>query len=389
MKIKIYSPHRRPGIGDYTNALYRELINLNIDAGIIPNNNPLTLNPFYFIKAALNSKCNILHVQFNTDLFGKLWKINGLYIYLYYLLAKLAGPAIITTVHDVPDISEYRLLSRIYLKFLHLPVFMLSRYIIVHTQEAKQLLSEYGLSRSKIRIIPIGIDTNVSIINPADCKKRLGLNGKTVLFMWGFIRASKRYEDIINILPSLDEDIVFLIAGPVRPWCQKYVSYLKELTNKLCLEKRIIFDTRMVPNEEIPVYFGASDIILFPYADITQSAALSQAFAYLKPVLASNIPSFNAIKKKWNCIEIYQLRNKSELISKIKLLLTNKPSRKSLIRNTKRLLDATNWRQIAKQTCSIYNEACESLLASFSTYENKLICPVYRHNQPNKPADGP
>lgn len=354
MKIKIYSPHNRAGIGDYTDSLYEELLKLNPNIRIISNNNPLTPNPLYFIKAALQSKCAVLHVQFNMDLFGKFWRINGLYIYLYYLLAKLMGPTIITTIHDVPDITRYNLFSRWYILLFHLPVFILSKYMVVHTEDAKKRLTAYGLNQNKIRIIPIGINTRVLLQNMIICKKQLHLSGKKVLFMWGFVRQSKRYEEVIRSLPYLDKKIVLLIAGPVRSWCQEYLSYLKKLTKKLCLSERVIFDNKTIPEEIVHTYFGASDIAVFPYADITQSAALSQAVAYRRPILTSDIKPFMDIKNKWNCIETYSLGNQADLISKINLLLTKKKLQKRLIKNIKKISKEINWSRIAKQTYLLY-----------------------------------
>jgi len=354
MKIKIYSPHKRAGIGDYTDSLYEELLKLNPTIQIISNNNPLTPNPFYFIKAALQSKCDALHVQFNIDLFGKLWRINGLYIYLYYVLAKLMRPKIITTIHDIPDITAYGLFSRWYVRMLHLPVFMLSKYVIVHTEEAKKRLTKYGLSSNKIQIVPIGINTHVLLKDSSICKKQLNLSGKKVLFLWGFVRQSKQYEEVIRSLPYLDKKIVLLIAGPVRPGCKEYLIYLKTLVNKLYLNERVIFDNRTIPEEIVHVYFGASDIAVFPYNEITQSAALSQALSYRKLILTSDIPPFIDIKNKWNCIETYSLGNQTMLISKIKLLLKQKSLQQKLTSNINRILKETNWAQIAKKTYSVY-----------------------------------
>lgn len=356
MKIKIYSPFAKPGIGDYTDSLFEELSKIDKDIRIILNNNSLTSNPFYFIKAALKSDCDLLHVQFNTDLFGKIGKINGIYIHLYYLLSKLIASTIITTIHDVPDLGKYSWLNKICMKSLYFPAILFSRKIIVHTEEAKTRLLAYGINSKKIIIIPIGIDTNVKILNNRICKKKIKLVRNTVLFVWGFVRASKCYEDVINILPNLKENIVLLIAGPVRKEWQNYYHSLRTLAKKLGVEERVIFENRMIPETEVPFYFGAADLILFPYSEITQSAALSQAFAYLTPCLTSDISSFRQIKQQFNCIETYTFKDKKEFIFKINNILNNKNIQQALIRNTKKLLEKTNWTQIAKQTHQAYQK---------------------------------
>ena len=46
---------------------------------------------------------------------------------------------------------------------------------------------------------------------------------------------------------------------------------------------------RYVPNEEVSVYFSASDIVMVPYLSATQSGVIQIAYAFQKPVVATTV----------------------------------------------------------------------------------------------------
>ena len=46
---------------------------------------------------------------------------------------------------------------------------------------------------------------------------------------------------------------------------------------------------RYVPNEEVPKYFAASDLVMIPYLRATQSGIIQIAYAFHKPVVATSV----------------------------------------------------------------------------------------------------
>lgn len=50
-----------------------------------------------------------------------------------------------------------------------------------------------------------------------------------------------------------------------------------------------------IPNEEIPYYFYASDIVVLPYTSVTGSGLVQLAYGFNKPVIVSNIGALSQI----------------------------------------------------------------------------------------------
>ena len=44
-----------------------------------------------------------------------------------------------------------------------------------------------------------------------------------------------------------------------------------------------------MPNEEIPLYFAAADLVMIPYLSATQSGIVQIAYAFDKPVVATKV----------------------------------------------------------------------------------------------------
>ena len=56
--------------------------------------------------------------------------------------------------------------------------------------------------------------------------------------------------------------------------------------------KGVWVDQRFIPEAEVWKYFHVSDIAVFPYRSITQSAALLQAMSFGKPIIATDVGAF-------------------------------------------------------------------------------------------------
>ena len=61
--------------------------------------------------------------------------------------------------------------------------------------------------------------------------------------------------------------------------------------------KNIIWHNKYIPNNEVHQYFSASDMLLMPYRDITQSGVASLSLSYSCPVMISNVGTVHEIIK--------------------------------------------------------------------------------------------
>ncbi|MBN1645249.1 glycosyltransferase [Candidatus Woesearchaeota archaeon] len=366
MRIKCFTPSNfvTGGVAQCSHSIKLSLDKRGKKIRIEPNDQFDTSNPFYFIKKALrSSNCDVLLVQYNADLFGNLFGVNGVYAFIFYFLVKLANVKIATTIHDIPALNKYTKFQQKVLRLLFFPVLFYSDKITVHTNEARSLILEYGCKKDKLVKVEHGINVaGIKIQNKNVAKKKIRKKNKKIIFAWGFIRPSKGYEKVIAVMPKLSKEIVFIIAGPVYNRNKKnrasvdlkYCNYLKALTRRLKLNKRIFIEDRRLTDKEIELYMSAADISILPYKFITQSGVLSRSFAYKRIILASNVPPFPSIKKDYGSIETYKLNDEEDLINKIKLLLYNKRRIKNLNKKVEQIRKIRDWDNISIQLWDLF-----------------------------------
>jgi len=121
-----------------------------------------------------------------------------------------------------------------------------------------------------------------------DACQRLSLDpGRPVALFFGFVRPYKGLRYLLEAMPRvLDQvDLQLLIVGEF--WDDKQV-YL-DLVARLGIDQALTVVDRYVPNEELGLYFGASDVVVLPYVTVTQSAVVQLAYGFGRPVIATSV----------------------------------------------------------------------------------------------------
>jgi len=150
--------------------------------------------------------------------------------------------------------------------------------------EAASLVKDAG----KIHLVPNGVDTRR--FNPAlngnIIRKRFAIEDKQVIFT--LRHHSPRYGITYLLLAAkliLDErkDVTFIIGGD-----GPLLDYHKMLTRRLSISSYVFFTGR-IPQEELPLYYGASDVVVVPSLQEAWGLVATEAMACGKPVVASRV----------------------------------------------------------------------------------------------------
>jgi len=124
---------------------------------------------------------------------------------------------------------------------------------------------------------------------PPDDQARasLGLTGKRVLLFFGFVRAYKGLDVLLDAVAALDprEGYHLLVVGEFYEPRRKYEPRLETLAAR----GQLTLVDRYVPNEDLPRYFAAADLVVVPYLSATQSGVIQIAYAFGKPVVATTV----------------------------------------------------------------------------------------------------
>ena len=122
-----------------------------------------------------------------------------------------------------------------------------------------------------------------------EARRRLGLPAASpVLLFFGIVRPYKGLKYLIEALGMLDEangSPSLLVAGEI--WGDKE-AYREQVT-RLGLSGRVRLEDRYVPDEEAAVMFSAADLLVAPYVEGTQSAAVGMALGFGLPMVVTEV----------------------------------------------------------------------------------------------------
>ena len=317
----------------------------------------------------------IVHVQFSLGVFPALKVCKRIELvdfgaYLFYHGLKLRGIKPVSTIHEVPDTSVLNgKIGGFYMKRLLNLVFNYSKRLIVLTEKAKaDLITAYGVDAEKIFVIPLGCLENPVTPDKAECKRRLGLEDKTVLLASGFVSWNHGLDLAISILPKLPANVHLVIAGGNRTNdTLKYYQNLKGTINSFGCAGRVCF----VEDYPLPSHvWGAADVAVLPHRVAKECLTLRFHVSYGTPIVASDIECFKSINDMYGCLELFSSGNSFDLYCKLERVLQDSGYRESLGVMGERLRFENRWSVIAGRHFGVYQAdvgASNSVTANLRT----------------------
>ena len=159
-----------------------------------------------------------------------------------------------------------------------------------------ELVSEFNISKSKVSVVPFGINNTVpdTKLSSSEAKCRLGLNsGDKAMLFFGNIAPYKGLEHLIAAFTELskaDSGYRLIIVG--KPKGQKsYWNQIRQALVGCAARDRIIEKIEYVPDEETELYFKAADVLILPYTHIFQSGVLFLGYSFGLPAIAADVGS--------------------------------------------------------------------------------------------------
>jgi len=335
-KIAIVSPYPPPGkkhtygsgVVPYTKNLVDALQKLssNIEIHIVAdqiNGVPRTYyedknviihraydkNPLYIFQIfneLRKIRPDIVHIQHEYFLYGGIF--SAVLFPVLPLLAKLVSNKVILTIHGVLPLTlledkEFKRENGIFGPTLILKLGLLlvtrlmslfSDKIIVHESFLKENLTrDYKVNSNKIVIIPHGVE-DVIPLPQEEAKRYLKLENTIILLYFGYITGRKGIDILIDVFENLAKILpnsVLIIAGGLHPrltskiWYRDFIKKILKRIIELNIrlgKNRVIF-SGYLPEEFVPIYFSAADIIVLPYrARIAASGPEALAIAFEK-----------------------------------------------------------------------------------------------------------
>ncbi|MDQ8203606.1 glycosyltransferase family 4 protein [Pelagicoccus sp. SDUM812003] len=121
-----------------------------------------------------------------------------------------------------------------------------------------------------------------------DAKKSLGLEGKQVLTILGFLSPHKRHRLSLQALSHLPENYHLVLAGGATDLSGSYFRSIEESIEEMGLADRVTI-TGYLQERDQACYIGATDLAICLYRGGAASGSLSTWIAHRKPILVSQV----------------------------------------------------------------------------------------------------
>ena len=236
--------------------------------------------------------------------------------------------------------------------------------VVTISEALKERLVHTGVKPEKITVIPNAVDLN--IFKPrspnVELKKRLGLEGKTVI---GFIGSLTGYEGLdllikaVAALVGRGANIALLIIGH---------GYAEKALKKLASShphKDCIRFVGHVPFNDIKKYYSIIDIFPFPrngyeVCRLSPPLKVLEVMAAAKPVIVSDLPPLLEMVKDGETGYVCKTDDLQSLIEIIQRLYKNPDECRVLGEAARKwVIENRNWEDMSKKYIDLYRKICD------------------------------
>lgn len=304
-----------------------------------------------FITHVLTARADLIHFhQFTTPYLDA--ALLG--------LLRLMGQRLALSVHE----NEPRKkalppsVTRLALRMLY----RLPQAIVTHSHFARdELVQHFDVPGNKITVIPLGnfFDYIQTPCTQAQARQKLELpaHGSIILF-FGTIRDNKGLHILLDALEQVNREPGnwhLVIAGEMerKTMFDKYAEHIRRSK----LDERVIVRLGYVPADLLPDYFCAADIIALPYLQVYQSGVVQLAYAFERPVIASQVGGLAEVVIEGETGYLVPPGDPNALAHSLLKLMKNPTASKQLGKRGKAVAETIySWDKIARQTASLYSK---------------------------------
>lgn len=253
-----------------------------------------------------NEVSNVL-IEFEFSSFGDTIATSALSILIWILF--FLGKRVTLVVHqvllDLGELSGHigiapnRPLSKllnlfllIYYRIISFPVIN----IVVLEDKLKDRLSKF-VNVKKIYVVPHGVDTTVDKkITKTFARNKLKLDkDELIILSFGYVTWYKGTDFLVKALKKIrkinGKKLHLVIAGGesfTQQHKKHYQNFYRKVVREVKQVSRITL-TGFINEKDIPLYFKACDLVVFPYRTfMSSSGPLATALAYGKPFIISS-----------------------------------------------------------------------------------------------------
>ena len=266
---------------------------------------------------------------------------------------KLGGYPLVLTVHNIvphgsqrPSLAQERLYN-------------IPHRLILHTDSlARELVRKFPDTSDRVRIVSHGtLFDDVPEWAQHDARSALGLPlDAPIALFFGQIEPYKGVDYLIRAFSSVMHQIpeaLLLIAGKTHTLVDRYRALIEEVG----VTGSVRTDFAFIPTEQVPLYFGAADVVVLPYLEASQSGVLLAAYRFGRPVIVTDTGGLSDTVEHCGNGLVVDPGNESALTGAMVELLSNRMRAREMGARSQEIgLERHDWRVIARQTMAVYEE---------------------------------
>ncbi len=277
-------------------------------------NNPLTWYRAYrFLK---QEKPDVVILQWWTS------SVAHMHLLISLISAISTKAKVVIEFHEVVDPLEESILPiRIYSRIMGRFLVRRASLYVTHSESDRRLVaSKYRIPGEHVHVIPHGLYDQYEPIPMEEARKKLGLGGGDDVdgvFVDGVFVDGVFVDDVFVDDVFVDDVFVVLSFGLIRPYkgVPNLIKAFGELPDNVALASRLLIAGEIwedrdavtraisgckyrdritlvdsyIPDDSIPLYFNAADVVALPYLRASQSGVAHIAMAFGKPIVVSKV----------------------------------------------------------------------------------------------------
>ncbi len=327
------------GIASYSRLLVPQL-ERHATVGVIPIDAAVRSEPGAYARMAREANgYDLVHLQHEGSFFGAGFCRPGLAGMVPRWIAPGVGPSafprlvaslrvpLVVTVHELPPAvgapGEARSLGPRWARAINRRCLARSlgpaSAVLVHSSGDYRKLTGMGLDETRLHVVGLGIPEPSVRVDRRSARGELGLEGRFVLLMFGFVNWRKAHRTVVELLPDLPEDVMVLIAGAEHPQDHSgYAESVRAHVAAMGLAGRVKFTGELTERGIATVHAAADLAVVVPDDMPGGSASVTTSLGYGLPVVGWGPAQFEELARKVGGVSMLPQGDTGELLSRLR-----------------------------------------------------------------------
>lgn len=127
-----------------------------------------------------------------------------------------------------------------------------------------------------------------------EARRRLGIGEGPCLLFFGFVRRYKGLDLLLEAMPAILERVPEARLLVVGEYFDDQSEY-EQIIDRHRLADRVDVVDRYIPNEEVPQWFSAADLLVLPYRSATNSGIVQIGYNFSLPSIVTDVGSLSEV----------------------------------------------------------------------------------------------